>query len=147
MKVWIDMPLRKTRNSAYKKQIRDPWITKGILTSLDRQKKMYQEQLHSKSAVSTHKYRRYRNLLKSTIRKSKQVYLHDKCVEFRQDSRKLWKLVNKIIGKNNNKTETIDSLRVDNILKHDPDSITNGLCTFFSNIGETYANKDRTIRN
>ena len=131
----------KKKKLSYKKQIRDPWITKGILTSLARQKKMYREQLHSKSAVSTHKYRKYRNLLKSTIRKSKQVYLHDKCVEFRQDSRKLWKLVNKIIGKNNNKTETIDSLRVDSILKHDPDSITNGLCTFFSNIGETYATK------
>ena len=131
----------KKKKLNYKRQIRDPWITKGILTSLARQKKLYREQLHAKSAVSTHKYRRYRNLLKSTIRKSKQTYLHNKCVEFRQDSRKLWKLVNKIIGKNNNKTETIDSLRVDNILKHDPDSITNGLCTFFSNIGENYANK------
>ena len=131
----------KAKKLSYKKQIRDPWITKGILTSLARQKKLYREQLHAKSAVSTHKYRRYRNLLKSTIRKSKQTYLHEKCVEFRQDSRKLWKLVNKIIGKNNNKTETIDSLRLDNILKHDPDSITNGLCNFFSNIGETYAKK------
>ena len=49
------------------------------------------------------------------------------------------KLVNKIIDRNNNKTETIDSLRIDNILKYDPDSITNGLCDFFSNIGEKYA--------
>ena len=127
------------RKLSYKKQIRDPWIMKGILTSLTKQKRLYREQLHAKSAVSTHNYRRYRNLLKSIIRKSKNSYLHDKCLEFRQDSRKLWKLVNKIIGKNNNKTETIDSLRIDNILKHDPESITNGLCDFFSNIGENYA--------
>ena len=45
----------------------------------------------------------------------------------------------KIIGRNNNKTDTIDSLRIDNILKYDPDSITKGFCDFFSNIGETYA--------
>ena len=102
---------------------------------------MYWEQLHAKSAVSTHKYRRYRNLLKNTIRKSKNSYLHEKCTEFNQDSSKLWKLVNKIIGKSNNKTESIDSLRIDNMLKYDPESITNGFCDFFSSIGETYAKK------
>ena len=129
----------------YKKQIRDPWITKGILVSLAKQKRLYRDQLHAKSSVSTHKYRTYRNLLKSTIRKSKNSYLHDKCLEFKQDSRKLWKLVNRIIGKNNNKTETIDSLKIDNILKYDPVSITKGFCDFFSNIGENYAkNIDQT---
>ena len=129
----------EVKKLSYKKQIRDPWITKGILTSLAKQKRLYRTQLHAKSAVSTHNYRKYRNLLKSLVRKSKHSYLHEKCLEFRQDSRKLWRLVNKLIGKNNNKTETIDSLRIDNILKHDPDSITNGLCDFFSSIGESYA--------
>ena len=49
--------------------------------------------------------------------------------------------MNKIIGKSNNKTESIDSLRIENMLKHDPDNITNGFCDFFSSIGETYAQK------
>ena len=126
---------------SYRKQIRDPWITRGILTSLAKQKRLYREQLHAKSVVSTHKYRRYRNLLKSIICRSKNTYLHEKCLEFKQDSRKLWKLVNKIIGKSNNKTESIDSLRVENMIKYDPESITNGFCEFFSSIGETYAKK------
>ena len=47
--------------------------------------------------------------------------------------------MNKIIGRNSNKSETIDSLRIDSMLKYDPDSITNGFCDFFSTIGETYA--------
>ena len=131
----------ETHKISYRKQIKDPWITRGILTSLAKQKRLYWEQLHSKSAVSTHKYRRYRNLLKSIVRRCKNTYLHEKYVEFKQDSRKLWKLVNKIIGKSNNKTESIDSLRIDNMLKYDPDSITNGFCDFFSSIGETYAQK------
>ena len=126
---------------SYRKQIKDPWITRGILASLAKQMRLYREQLHSKSAVSTNKYRRYRNLLKSIIRKRKNSYLHEKCLEFKQDSRKLWKLVNKIIGKSKNKTESIDSLRVNNLLRYDPDSITNGFCDFFSSIGETYAQR------
>ena len=130
-----------TKKLSYKRQIRDPWITRGILTNLTKQKRLYREQLHAKSVVSTHKYRRYRNLLKSTIRKSKNSYLHEKCVEFKQDSRKLWKLVNRIIGRSNNKTESIDSLRINNMLKYDPNSITNSFCDFFSSIGETYAKR------
>ena len=127
LKVSINMPPVEIKRVTYKKQIRDPWITKGILVSLAKQKRLYREQLHAKSSISTHNYQTYRNLLKSTIQKSKNSYLHDKCLEFKQDSRKLWKLVNRIIGKNNNKTETIDSLKIDNILKYDPVSITEGL--------------------
>ena len=128
----------ETKRISYRMQVRDPWIMKGLLTSLNKQKRLYKEQLHSKLAVSTDNYRKYRNTL---IRKSKITYLHDKCTEFRQDSRKLWQLVNRIIGKSNNKIDSIDNLRIDNILKYDPSSITNGLCEFFANKGEQYANQ------
>ena len=129
------------RKISYKMQVRDPWMTKGLLTSLKKQKRLYREQLHSSSTVSTANYKKYRNTLKSLIRKSKITYLHEKCTEFKRDSRKLWQLVNRIIGKSNNKIDSIDSLKIDSILKYDPSSITNGLCEFFANIGEEYANK------
>ena len=131
----------ETKRISYRMQVRDPWMMKGLLTSLNKQKRLYREQLHSKLAVSTDNYRKYRNSLKSLIRKSKITYLHDKYTEFKQDSRKLWQLVNRIIGKSNNKIDSIDNLRIDNILKYDPSSITNGLCEFFANIGEQYANQ------
>ena len=138
----IDMHApEETKRISYRMQVRDPWMTKGLLTSLNKQKRLYREQLHSKSAVSTDNYRKYRNSLKGLIRRSKITYLHDKCTEFKQDSRKLWQLVNRIIGKSNNKIDSIDHLRIDNILKYDPSSITTGLCDFFANIGEQYANQ------
>ena len=129
------------RKISYQKLARDPWITKGIINSLTKQKRLYREQLQNKSDVSTRNYRQYRNLLQSVMRKSRNTYLHNKCREFKQDSRKLWQLVNKLIGKSNNKSDSIDSLRIENILKYDPSSITNGLCDFFSQIGEKYANQ------
>ena len=46
----------ETRRISYKMQTRDPWITKGLLTSLNKQKRLHREQLHSKLAVSTHNY-------------------------------------------------------------------------------------------
>ena len=100
--------------------------------------------LNSKTEASTNKYKTYRNKLKSIIRKSRIKYLHDKCTEFRQDSRRPWHLINKMIGKASNKTHVIESIRSGNLLKYDPYSITNTFCEFFSTVGEKYAEKFKT---
>ena len=97
--------------------------------------------LEYKTDTDTAKYKTYRNKLKSLIRKSRSKYLHDKCTEFKQDSRKLWQLINRLIGKENNKQHVIESIRSSNTLKYDPYSITNTFCEFFSTIGEKYASK------
>ena len=78
----------KEKKISAKRIVQDPWITGGILTSLRKQKKLYTQMLESKTST-TNKYKRYRNKLKSIIRKSRIKYLHDKCTEFRQDSRRL----------------------------------------------------------
>ena len=100
--------------------------------------------LENKTETVTNKYKAYRNKLKSIIRKSRIKYFHDKCTEFRQDSKRLWQLVNKMIGRKNNKTHVIESIRSGNLLKYDPYSITNTLCEFFSTVGEKYAEKFKT---
>ena len=132
---------------SYRKVIKDPWVTKGITISLRRQRLMYKKQLNSDTSISTCNYKNYRNALKSLIRKSTKMYLHEKCLQYKQDSRKLWQLVNKLIGKQSNKKNSIESLRINNILKYDPESITNEFCKFFSSIGEKYANKIQTQPN
>ena len=121
--------------------IRDPWITRGLLNSLKKQQRLYKHLLEVKSVEAKRKYTNYRNLLKKLIRDSKHKYLHDKCTEYRQDSRKLWTLINRIIGKENNKTHVIDSIKSANIPRTDPYSITNTFNDFFSTIGKTYAEK------
>ena len=73
------------------------------------------------------------------IRGNRHYYLHDKCKEYRQNGKKLWQLINKILGKENNKQNTIESLKIDNILKYDSESITNSFNEFFSTVGEKLA--------
>ena len=75
-----------------KKIIRDPWITNGIMKSLSIQWQMFKA--HLKGDVSTFNYRQYRNNLQRIIRFSKCRYLHEKCNEYRRDSKKLWRLIN-----------------------------------------------------
>ena len=134
----------KEKKISAKKVVQDPWITRGILTSLRKQKKLYSQMLHSKTAVATNKYKTYRNKLKGIIRKSRIKYLHDKCTEFKQDSRRLWQSINKMIGMENNKKHVIESIRSGKLLKYDPYSITNTFCEFFSTVGEKHAEKFKT---
>ena len=133
-------PETEKRISA-KNIIRDPWITRGLLTSLKKQQRLYKHSLMVKTPAARNKYTHYRNLLKRLIRRSKYKYLHDKCTEYRQDSRKLWTLINKIIGKENNKTHVIESIKSANILRTDPYNITNTFNEFFSTVGMTYAER------
>ena len=129
----------KTLKLGRKCLIRDPWITTGILRSLRWQKQLYKEMLLSKTDVSTFRYRSYCNCLQKIIRSNRQYYLHDKCKEYRQNGRKLWQLINRIIGRENNKHNTIESLKVDNLIKYNSESITNSFNEFFSTVGESLA--------
>ena len=115
-----------------KKIIRNPWITSGIMRSLTKKWQMFKA--HLKGDVSTFDYRNYRNSLQKIIRFSKNKYLHEKCNEYRKDSRKLWRLINDIIRKTGNKKNMIGSLKIKNLMKYDPDSITNEFCDFFSTV-------------
>ena len=120
-----------------KKIIKNPWITSGIMKSLSKQWQMFKA--HLKADISTFNYRKYRNNLQSIIRFSKHRYLHEKCSEYRRDSKKLWRLINDLIKKTGNKKDMIESLKIKNLMKYDPDSITTKFCEFFSTVGERFA--------
>ena len=120
-----------------KKIIKNPWITIGIMKSLSKQWQMFKA--HLKGDISTFNYRKYRNNLQRIIRFSKHRYLHEKCSEYRRDSKKLWRLINDLIKKTGNKKNMIESLKIKNLMKYDPDSITTEFCEFFSTVGERFA--------
>ena len=121
------------------KLIRDPWITKGLQNSLRRQKHLYKEQLRSNDPVSTNRYKSYRNLLKKLLRQSKIAYFTAKCIEYKQNSKKLWQLINQIINKGQKKTLIIENLKIGNLLRYSPQEITKGFCDHFASVGERYA--------
>ena len=120
---------------------RDPWITKGMLQSIQRQKKLYMEQLHN--TTNSNKYKAYQNQLQKILRKAKITYFREKCNEYKQDSRKLWKLIHSILNKTSHKGECIKAINKEGVPRYDPATITDELCKHFSSIGETFANKIR----
>ena len=124
---------------SHDKIIRDPWITKGLMNSIKRPKKLYLKQMHSSDLVSTNKSKTYQDVLKKLLRHSKLTYFNAKCLEYKQNSKKLWQLINQVINKKHKKNQIVESLRVDNLLRYSPKDITRGFCDHFANIGKTYA--------
>ena len=131
---------------SYGKIIRDPWVTKGLINSIRRQKTLYRKQLHTSDPTDTTRYITYRNTLKKLLRRSKLSYFNNKCLEYKQNSRKLWQLINQVINKIPKKSQVIESLKIDNLIKYSPQEITKGFCDHFAHIGEKYASKIRASR-
>ena len=132
-----------TRKIGMRSIIRDPWITNGILRSLTRQKRLFKEMLVTKTDISTFRYRSYRNSLQKIIRNNKRCYLHGKCVEYRTNGKKLWQLINRVIGKETNKLNSIESLRINNLITYDGETITNTFNDFFAIVGPNLAKKQK----
>jgi hypothetical protein len=51
----------------------------------------------------------------------------------------MWKLMNEIIGKNNNKLDSLEYINIDGIRNYNKKQIADGFSDFFSNIGPTLA--------
>ena len=126
----------------YKQRLKEPWMTKGIKKCITKKLQLYKQTL--KKSCTEHmrqKYIEYRNTLKKTMRHAKMTYYNNKCLESKRNTKKLWNLINEIIGTKKKSETKIDAIKVDNILRHNPKVITNELGKYFANVGKTYANK------
>ena len=59
----------------------------------------------------------------------------NQCQLYKNNSKTLWQLINKSIGKTSNKTCVIEKLRVGNIEFVEPKDIADELCHYYSQIG------------
>ena len=127
----------------FKNLRREPWLTKGIMNSIKKSKLLYKKTISMKQDyINIHdKYKEYNKILKRTKRLAKTNYYIARCTEYRNNTKYLWKTINKIVGKINNKSEVIDHIKVNNIRCYSSQLIANEFGNFFSNIGKKYAEK------
>ena len=125
-----------------KKQLkRDPWITSSLLKSCTKQKKLYKLSIKSNDPNNWDRYHVYKVTLDRIKRTLKKDYYQTQCLAFKRNTCKLWKIINEIKGKCNDKSSIIESIKINNISYHDAKNITNSLGEHFSTVGENYANK------
>ena len=124
-----------------KNVIRDEWMTNGLLKSSKTCNRLYKQQLgQSRNSTKYTKYAEYRNEYNRLKRHAKRSYYSIKIEEFRNDSKKLWGLINKAISKSRNKMDLPIKIKdVNDLYIYGSKSIANAFCSFFTNVGPNLA--------
>ena len=68
-------------------------------------------------------------------------YYDDLIEKHKNDSAKLWHVLNRIIGKTNNKKDLPGSFFDDGVQISDPEKVVNGFCKYFTNVGKDFASR------
>ena len=106
----------KTKRVKNKTGMYEPWITKGIVRSMSKLKQLYIKMLKNKeNTTDIEKYKTYRRILQQVKRKTKMYYYRSRCKEFKNDTRKLWSVINTITGRTKKKETIIESLKINHL--------------------------------
>ena len=102
------MPLRKKtrKQKGYEKK---PWITKGLIASIDKKDDLYKLSKKDPSAVQKHKA--HSNLLAKLKNKAMLEYDRQKFADCGHDNSKTWRYVNEIMKRKKKKTSSIKVIR------------------------------------
>ena len=128
-------------NVPSKKVIREPWMSTGLLKCCKKQQKLYGEFIKSRTVETEKSYKDYRRMLQKLKRYCKINYYQQQCREHKSNTKKLWRLINSVCAKVNDKSTSIDCLKIGNIRHFSGKQITNEFGKYFSRVGENSANK------
>ena len=119
------------------KRINKPWISKSIANR--KSKQLFKKSLTDPSYQI--KYNNYLKCLNKIKRAAKLGYYQQKCTDYKQNTKKLWGLINKINKKTVDKSTLITKIKKDNIIYQTGSDVSNILAKHFATIGKTYAEK------
>ena len=89
------------------KQQQKPWITNAIRKSILIKNKYYKKFIKSNNHIFNDKYRQYRNKITHLIWQSKANHFKACFMKFKNNSKKVWIGINKILNKNVSKSQNI----------------------------------------
>ena len=83
---------KKEFSISYNSLRKEPWMTKGLMTSSKRSKELYKKTIHATEGtdLSNRRYKEYAKTFKRLKRLAKIHYFNDKCNEYKKNTSKLW---------------------------------------------------------
>ena len=121
---------------------KEPWLTAGILNSIHHCKALYSKMLKLQCKEKTRiEYKNFASTLSKLKRAAKRSYYEGKCIEYKNNTKKLWQIINEVSGRINDKTSLIDYITVDEVRVYQGPKIANHFAQYFSTVGKTFAEK------
>lgn len=134
-------PMRKTTQQK-RRQLKKPWITNAILTSIKRRQRLFKTHILNKDPAKTKEYKTYNNKLNKIKEAAKKNYYRAQ-FDFHKDNLKTtWKLIGTIINRKKTTSQTsITKLIYNNKCYIDRASICHQLNSHYINVGHNLAEK------
>ena len=120
--------------------IKNPWITQGILRSIKTRNKLYKSYISKPTEQRLKEYKKYRNRLTNIIRISKKTYYSRKLEKAEGNLNETWKVINNIINRNKPHNK-LNSIKSNTKEITDPEEIAHTFNSFFTNVGPELASK------
>ena len=124
-----------------------PWVTKAIKKSIKVKHRMYSKLVKSGfNSELNAKYKKYRNMLTSTLRNSKKLYYGQLFKKYKSNSAKTWSTINELLGARDNKNKIIVDKLISNKnetcqVNVTPEDIVEAFNNFFVNVGPNLASQ------
>lgn len=135
---------RNTREIKIKKSEvqKKPWITAGLLKSVNKKNKLYQNLLKSPNNKQLEEeYKKYKNKLTNLIIKAKRAYIRNEINKNNTTTTNLWKTVNNICNKQKSTTNISNIESEVGIMLDNKKDIANSFAKYYTELGEKYASK------
>lgn len=130
-----------------KNQIQVPWMSPNLLKCSKKCKRLYKASIGcQKTELNYNRYKQYSKALTVIKRKAKADYYHETIKSYEGNCKKIWGLLNKLIGKQNNKLCIIDKLNTNNGEITDIQMICDELNCHFSTVGHKVSGKTEPSR-
>ena len=127
-------PIKKISNTK-KRQLKKPWITKGILISIKKKQKLFKTHFLSKEAQKIKQYKIYNNKLTKIKETAKKEYFISQFNMYKGNIKTTWKLIGMLVNKKMNARTTINNLIFNNKCYTNKLDICKQLNSYYINVG------------
>ena len=129
---------KKTVKFNRRKHKRDPWITFGILHSINRKNSLYKKLKKTNSESDVYEVRKqqfnqFKNTLRRTINHAKKLYFHTQFEKHEGNGTKTWRTVDNALNRKARRT-TPDAISIDNHLCTSKPKIADEFNNYFATI-------------
>ena len=129
------MTIKKNR----KKVPQNPWMSHELLLVRRKKDRLFKDRVKSPTDDNKRKWREINGIYQNKVRKAKKEYYNAKFLEFSNDIKKTWSMINSLINKRKHK-ESLPGVFFDEIKSYENvKSIAEGFNNFFTNIGAKIA--------
>ena len=118
-----------------------PWITKGLLVSIRVKSKLYKLFRNTKKKEFYNKFKTYRDIINSLLRKSKRQFYKKCSAEHSSNSKKTWSAINNILSRSKKNKSTDIFLNDNGKIIDNQNTVSTKFNNYFINVAYSLSKK------